>query len=407
MTNARHDGDAGPLVRLAPSLAGCEKALLRAAGLPEPAIPVCDPRTLQALGARVAAKLRVEPVVLEAPAAEVALAETLAFRCQGAGSILAIGSGTLNDLVKFAASRLGVPCAVFATAPSQNGWLTATASLAVRHVKTSLPVVAPRAAFFDLAVLAAAPPRLRAAGIGDALCRPVVEADLRLAQRLVGASFDPDWFEPLRASERALGDRAAAAVAGESQAVRLLTEVLVEQSLVMRAAATSAPASQGEHAIAHLVECFAEPPIGTLHGELVALGTAALAAVQHRLLTRSRAPTLHPLSPGDPAIGEVFADHAEQARAAIAALGLDDPGHVAALEKRLRAHWTELRCQLLPLVREARERVETFQSLGLPVRPQQLGLDPGRFDRLSRFAFALRPRFGFLTLTALAGETDS
>ena len=77
----------------------------------------------------------------------------------GADAFIAVGSGTINDLTKYASALDGKPYAVFATAPSMNGYTSLTASITVHGHKMTLPAQAPAGAFFDLGVLAAAPKR--------------------------------------------------------------------------------------------------------------------------------------------------------------------------------------------------------------------------------------------------------
>ncbi len=101
-----------------------------------------------------------------------------------------MGSGTINDLCKYAAFASGRPYAVFASAPSMNGYVTATASLSRKGHKSTLAAACPRAALFDLAVLARAPARLIRAGIGDTLCRTTAQADWLLAHLLHGTPYD-------------------------------------------------------------------------------------------------------------------------------------------------------------------------------------------------------------------------
>ena len=74
-----------------------------------------------------------------------------------AGSYIAVGSGTINDLAKFSAARQGKRCAVFATAPSMNGYTSVNVAITIGGHKKSLPAVAPEGVFCDLRVLAAAP----------------------------------------------------------------------------------------------------------------------------------------------------------------------------------------------------------------------------------------------------------
>ena len=71
----------------------------------------------------------------------------------GADALIAVGSGTINDLCKYVTHRTGRHCAVFATAPSMDGYVTTTVSITRDGFKASLPAHAPRGVFFDLGVL--------------------------------------------------------------------------------------------------------------------------------------------------------------------------------------------------------------------------------------------------------------
>ena len=74
-------------------------------------------------------------------------------------AVIAVGSGTINDLCKYGSAQDKKPYAVFATAPSMNGYTSVNAAITVHGHKMSLAAQAPMGAFFDLAVLAAAPAR--------------------------------------------------------------------------------------------------------------------------------------------------------------------------------------------------------------------------------------------------------
>ena len=140
-----------------PSLEGGEADLIAPLALGPRLAVVSDRNTFDALGARVARSLAaiaaVESVVLDAPRADLATVDELRARTTAAAALIAVGSGTLNDVCKYLAHQSGRPYVVFATAPSMNGYLTGTASLAQGGVKTSLPARPPVAALFDLEVL--------------------------------------------------------------------------------------------------------------------------------------------------------------------------------------------------------------------------------------------------------------
>ena len=71
--------------------------------------------------------------------------------------IVAVGSGTLNDLCKFSSFQLGLDYMVFATAPSMDGFVSIGAALITNYVKTTYQAHVPLAVIGDTDILAAAP----------------------------------------------------------------------------------------------------------------------------------------------------------------------------------------------------------------------------------------------------------
>ena len=72
---------------------------------------------------------------------------------------VAVGSGTLNDIVKRAAHECERPYMCVATAASMDGYTAFGASITKDGYKQTLTCPAPRAVLADLDVLTAAPPR--------------------------------------------------------------------------------------------------------------------------------------------------------------------------------------------------------------------------------------------------------
>ena len=92
--------------------------------------------------------------------------------------IIAVGSGTINDLAKAAAWDLGLPYWVAPTAPSMNGYTSSVAAIKVSGVKLTLPAGPPKRIY--------APARGDRRGSGPAalvrLLRP--DRQVRLRHRL-------------------------------------------------------------------------------------------------------------------------------------------------------------------------------------------------------------------------------
>jgi hypothetical protein len=135
-----------------------------------------------------------------------------------ADALIAVGSGTINDLCKYASALDNKPYAVFATAPSMNGYTSVNAAITVAGHKKSLPAQAAQGVFMDLEVLAAAPPRMIRAGLGDSLCRPTAQADWLLAHHLRGDSYQRLPFDLLAPDEADLFAEPQALLAGDIDA---------------------------------------------------------------------------------------------------------------------------------------------------------------------------------------------
>ena len=153
--------------------------------------------------ARSRARQRSSAVVLDGtPHADASTVERLRQACAGADALVAVGSGTINDLCKYAAAQDGKPYAVFATAPSMNGYTSKNAAITVEGHKKSLAAAAPVGVFIDLAVLAAAPARMIRAGLGDSLCRSTAQADWLLSHHLFATPYRRAPFVLLADDER-------------------------------------------------------------------------------------------------------------------------------------------------------------------------------------------------------------
>ena len=132
------------------SLAGMEADLIASLHLGKRIAVVSDAATREVLGKRVERELAgvavVDSVVLPGqPHADATTVANLRHACADADALVAVGSGTINDLCKYAAAQDGKPYAVFATAPSMNGYTSKNAAITVDGHKKTLPAGAPAA----------------------------------------------------------------------------------------------------------------------------------------------------------------------------------------------------------------------------------------------------------------------
>ena len=246
-----------------------------------------DMNTAEAYGNHVyrAIKSRYDTTHITLPygviADDAALAE-IENRSAHADSFVAVGSGTVSDLVKYASHKAGKPYVMIPTAASMNGYVSRNASITTRGKKESQLAHLPLAVLIDMSVIAAAPPRLAQAGIGDSLARPTAQADWLLSHYFTGSEYDAEIYELIAPYEPHLFANADGAAKGDRETLTALMKLLLVSGFGMTIAGSSAPASGAEHMIAHMLST------GThLHGEEIAVTAVEMARRQARLLVDS------------------------------------------------------------------------------------------------------------------------
>jgi glycerol-1-phosphate dehydrogenase [NAD(P)+] len=326
-------------------------------------------------------------------------------RIKGDHAVIAVGSGSLNDIAKYAAHSEGKPYAVFGTAPSMNGYTSVAAALTENGLKKSLPATAPLGVFLDLGVLARAPKRLIAAGVGDSLCRATAQTDWLLAHLLLGTKYRRAPFMLLEADEKALYDNIDDIGAGRPEAVELLARTLVMSGFGMTICGGSYPASQGEHLIAHYIDMLGAGLPQAYHGEHIAVTTMTMAALHETLLAQSTlcvAPSADTLENFTAHFGE---DLGRECWKAWLPKRID-AGRADSLNNRLARDWTGIRAEVAAVGRPANVIGAALARVGAPRTPEAVGI-PRRFYREAVLnARRIRDRFTSLDLAAMAGLLD-
>jgi glycerol-1-phosphate dehydrogenase [NAD(P)+] len=386
------------------SLDGGETELIAPLALGRRLAVVSDRNTFDALGRRVARALAriatVDDVVLDAPRADLATVDELRVRMAAADALIAVGSGTLNDLCKYLAHQSGRPYAVFATAPSMNGYVTATASLERGGVKVSLPARSPVAALFDLDVLRQAPARLIRAGIGDAICRTTAQTDWLIGHYLRDAPYSEAPYVLQIEDEPSLLSHAAAIAAGDLEGVAALTRLLVLAGLGMVMVGGSQPASMGEHLVSHYIDTMAEPHPGSLHGEQVGVATLTLSRLQHALLRAERPPEVRPTRLDPAAMRARYgATLGDQLIAQLRAKALNEAA-AAQMNARLAEVWPSMSARLQPVMLPTGRLEEALAAAGAPTTGAELGLGSDFYREAVRHAREIRDRYSILDLAS-------
>jgi glycerol-1-phosphate dehydrogenase [NAD(P)+] len=393
----------------------------------QPAWLVADPRTWTAAGEAVAAAFRAaghptrEPLLLRAPDlyAESRFVDELTRAFEPHRAIpVAVGSGTINDLVKLAAHRTDRPYLCVATAASMDGYTAFGASITHAGMKQTFHCPAPAAVVADLAVLAAAPGEMNAWGYADLLAKVTAGADWLLADALGVEPIEPRAWELVQGRLREWVAEPARLRARDPDAIARLMEGLMLGGFAMQQARSSRPASGAEHQFSHLWDMQHHTHNGRApsHGSKVGIGTLAVTALYERLLA-------WPLEQLD--VDRCCAQWPDEAANEAAVRAWFGDGELAAVARqesrakaidaaalrtqlqRLRRVWPELRERLRRQLVPAAELKARLRAAGAPTEPEQIGLSRERLRASFRPAYFIRRRFTVLDLAVRAGVLDA
>jgi glycerol-1-phosphate dehydrogenase [NAD(P)+] len=388
---------------------------------------VADSTTYAVAGRRVQAILSAaglsgrEPIILPAAslAAEYSWIEQLV-GCLRTHDLIpvAVGSGTINDLVKLASHLTGRTYLCVGTAASMDGYNAYGASITRHGAKQTFNCPAPKAVIADSDILRAAPSALTASGYADLQAKITAGADWILADELGVEPIAPQAWHLVQDGLRAALADPAGARAGDPAAVTALTDGLMLVGFAMQGLQSSRPASGAEHQFSHLwdMEHLTYEGASPSHGFKVGVATLAVASLYEALLHQ-------PLDRID--IDDCCArwpDWSEIARQIHTLFGDADfittpltetqakhPSRevLHAQLTRLQTHWPALRARLQAQLLPTTELRRRLQLVGAPVTLEAIGLTRERLRWSFRRAYHIRRRFTVLDLAVRTAQLEN
>lgn len=200
-------------------------------------------------------------------------------------TIVGVGSGVINDICKILATVSKLPYIIVGTAPSMDGYASATSSMARDGVKVSLNSKCPNVIIGDIDIVKNAPMRMLQAGLGDMLAKYVGVCEWKIANIISGEYYCERIATLVRTALKKCVDNADGLLKRDETAVAAVFEGLIITGLAMSYAGVSRPASGGEHYMSHVWDMRAlEFGLkADLHGIQCALGTLYSARLYQKL----------------------------------------------------------------------------------------------------------------------------
>lgn len=280
---------------------------------------------------------------------------------KGAEYLLAVGSGSLNDVAKFVSTSLNIPCGVLATAASMDGYCSKGAALMRGGFKVTDTVHTPEDVLVDADVIKSAPKLMTASGFGDIAGKFTCLADWELAHIVKGEDINEEAFKLMEDARTKCMETFEDLTKYKPEAVEILMDALIMAGISMAKCGNSRPASGSEHHISHFLEMdfVRRGERVPLHGVKVAIGTLISIEIYNYLK-----------------------------------------------DNRIEFNGCEEVYKLVNKLPKVQDLSNMFIRMGCPVRFSEIGVRKETFLEMIEKAYTVRDRYTVLTLAHELGLTE-
>ncbi len=166
--------------------------------------------------------------------------------------VIGVGSGVINDISKIVANVSGKKYIIVGTAPSMDGYASATSSMTMQGLKISLNSKCADVIVGDIDILSNAPIKMMISGLGDMLAKYVSICEWRISNLINEEYYCEDIAQLVRDSLKKCVDNAEGLLKRDNNAVKAVFEGLIICGAAMKFAEVSRPASGIEHYLSHI-----------------------------------------------------------------------------------------------------------------------------------------------------------
>lgn len=331
---------------------------------------------------------------------------------------VAVGSGVINDTVKYVSYILGRRYMCVGTAASMDGFTAYGSSITKDGNKQTFDCPAPLGFVLDSAIAAQAPKELAASGYADLIAKIPAGADWMIADAVGSENIDDFAWDLVQDSLKdALADPAAIR-SGDVEKTQALADGLLMSGFAMQAIQSSRPASGAEHQYSHCWDmedlCFEGKHVS--HGFKVGIGTLMSTAELEFLLEKDLANL-----DVDACVKEW--NTWEEMEQEIQTVLEGKPGHIAralsetkgkyvdheGLRKQLnalKAAWPQLSARIRGQIIPFDQVKENLRLVGAPYEPEMIGVSRERLRKTVSYIPFMRSRFTNIDVIYRLGLMD-
>ncbi|WP_435321375.1 sn-glycerol-1-phosphate dehydrogenase [Muriventricola aceti] len=337
---------------------------------------------------------------------EATLGELVIHMPQDCDLVVAVGTGTINDMTRYFSFKLGRPFFTVATAAPMDGFASSIAAIHVNHLKTTFQAQTPLAVIGDTEILKNAPYPMIAAGLGDLLGKCTCLCDWRLSHIITGEHQCERIMELVEKCVQNLLPVAGRAKERDPKVLGDIMEGLVLTGVAMSLYGNSRPASGCEHHMSHYWETILEQrgQRPAPHGAQVGVGTVLVLKAVELLLERKvdfdaarraaeaydpvkwREEIQRAYGPAAPGVIEMEEEAGKNASA----------GRLARIDTMER-RWSEISA-LLRTLPTSDYVADLLSGLGAPCRPEGIGIDRKLLKDTFLYCKEIRARYTILQM---------
>lgn len=204
--------------------------------------------------------------------------------------IVAVGSGSINDICRIISAKTHIPYVIMGTAPSMDGYASTVSPLIIDGAKVTYPGTNPYAIIADSNIMKDAPFEMICAGFGDILGKYTALSDWRLSNTIHDEYFCDTTEKLVRNAMYKCFENIEGAVKREVKAIEYISEALILSGIAMTLSGNSRPASGAEHHLSHYweIDKLSRKLEHPLHGNSVGVGTVISAWLYKKLNIEER-----------------------------------------------------------------------------------------------------------------------
>ncbi len=321
--------------------------------------------------------------------------------------LIAIGSGTINDLSRFVAFHANLPYYIIGTAPSMDGYASDVSPIIHNNLKTTFSAVCAKTIIGDPALMQGCPALMIGAGLGDIIGKYVAINDWKISQKINGEYCCDEVCDLVLASVKKCVDSVPGLTKRDPQALQYLMESLVLSGMAISFIGTSRPASSSEHHLAHFMEMQSifRGEYGELHGTNVGLSTCIVSKLYQEFLkldldydkARAHAKAFDPVR-WEADVRRFYQSAADEVIKLEQTAKKNDPEEVLRRIDALEANEGFVRAMVEQLVDRTKDTASLLESLDGLTSPKTAGVTRENMRGILLYAKELRNRYSALQI---------